>query len=237
MGTERSLRILKRMGVFVFWLVTGYVQAATFTVNSPSDVSDANPGNGICSTPGGVCTLRAAIEEANALAGADQIALPALPAPSAYLLTSAVQLTITDDLTITGGGASATIIDGNKAVRPESGVLAIADATVNISGVSIRNGGRASGSGGGISNSDGALTLTNSTVSGNSARLGGGIRALGGNLTLINSTVSSNSASDRGGGMFHNSGVTVALINSTVSGNSASFDGGGIYAASGGNRH
>jgi len=32
------------------------------------DAGDANPGNGTCATTGGVCTLRAAIEESNALA-------------------------------------------------------------------------------------------------------------------------------------------------------------------------
>src|SRR5437867_12917593 len=38
----------------------------TFTVDSNSDVTDAQPGNGVCDTGGGVCTLRAAVTEANA---------------------------------------------------------------------------------------------------------------------------------------------------------------------------
>jgi trimeric autotransporter adhesin len=45
--------------------------AATFTVNSATNVNDNNPGNGLCQSSNGtgrVCTLRAAIEEANALA-------------------------------------------------------------------------------------------------------------------------------------------------------------------------
>jgi CSLREA domain-containing protein len=49
------------------------VQAATFTVNDNGDQADANPGNGVCATLGDVCTLRAAIQEANALVGADNI--------------------------------------------------------------------------------------------------------------------------------------------------------------------
>ena len=98
-------------------------QAATFTVNSPLDVVDAVPGNGICETaPGnGVCTLRGAIQESNTLAGDDTIILP----PNTYFLTIVTELTITGTLTITGGGASTTIIDGNKSVRPDSGVLVI----------------------------------------------------------------------------------------------------------------
>ncbi|MCU0499205.1 MAG: right-handed parallel beta-helix repeat-containing protein [Anaerolineae bacterium] len=46
---------------------------ATFTVNSTLDASDANIGNGSCSTSTGVCTLRAAIEEANFTTGTDTI--------------------------------------------------------------------------------------------------------------------------------------------------------------------
>lgn len=43
----------------------------TLIVNSTADGSDSNPGNGTCSTSTtGQCTLRAAIEEGNALAGA-----------------------------------------------------------------------------------------------------------------------------------------------------------------------
>ncbi len=45
----------------------------TLTVTSVADAGDANPGDGVCDTGAGVCTLRAAIEEANALAGADTI--------------------------------------------------------------------------------------------------------------------------------------------------------------------
>jgi CSLREA domain-containing protein len=47
--------------------------AATFVVTSTADGSDNNPGNGTCSSPGNGCTLRAAIQEANAFAGTDVI--------------------------------------------------------------------------------------------------------------------------------------------------------------------
>lgn len=57
--------------------------AATFTVNSTADAVDAALGDGVCATAGGQCTLRAAIQEANALAGADTITLPA----GTYILT------------------------------------------------------------------------------------------------------------------------------------------------------
>jgi CSLREA domain-containing protein len=46
----------------------------TFTVNSTADDADAAWGNGVCQTAAGVCTLRAALAEANAHAGPDSIA-------------------------------------------------------------------------------------------------------------------------------------------------------------------
>lgn len=48
--------------------------AATFTVNSVGDTGDSNIGDGICADGTGNCTLRAAIEEANAFIGEDLIA-------------------------------------------------------------------------------------------------------------------------------------------------------------------
>jgi CSLREA domain-containing protein len=50
---------------------------ATIPVNSTIDAPDANPGDGSCETaPGnGVCTLRAAVMEANDFPGADTIGL------------------------------------------------------------------------------------------------------------------------------------------------------------------
>ena len=62
---------------------SGFVPAAqsqapnVFTVDVTTDDADANPGDGTCATSGGDCTLRAALEETNALsndpAGPDEI--------------------------------------------------------------------------------------------------------------------------------------------------------------------
>src|SRR5439155_5219941 len=46
-------------------------QAATFTVNRTTDQPDAGAArDGVCAITGGGCTLRAAIQEANATSGA-----------------------------------------------------------------------------------------------------------------------------------------------------------------------
>ncbi len=88
--------------------VPGTLQAATLTVNSTADVFDATPGDGVCATAGAVCTLRAATEEANALAGSDTINLPL----GTYNLTLGNELILSDPVTIAGGGETGTIIDG-----------------------------------------------------------------------------------------------------------------------------
>jgi|GEM_PF-3162244 len=92
------------------------VFAATFTVNSTADQPDANPGNGVCASGTGACTLRAAIQEANALPGADTINLPAgifaLQIPSVNEdLDVTGDFDIHSPMTIVGVGASSTIID------------------------------------------------------------------------------------------------------------------------------
>jgi CSLREA domain-containing protein len=45
----------------------------TFVVNSTADAVDSTPGDRICVTAGGVCTLRAALDEANRHAGPDTV--------------------------------------------------------------------------------------------------------------------------------------------------------------------
>lgn len=65
--------------VAVLAVACAAARAATFTANQAADLPDLIPGNGFCNVfpqPGaGPCTLRAAIMEANALAGADTIDL------------------------------------------------------------------------------------------------------------------------------------------------------------------
>ncbi|MGK7945323.1 MAG: choice-of-anchor Q domain-containing protein [Microcystaceae cyanobacterium] len=101
------------------------------------------------------------------------------------------------------------------------------DQIVNISNLTI-TGGNISGKGGGIHNREN-LTLSNSTISGNSATGvggdGGGIYSQG-TTYISNSTISNNSAT-RGGGVF-NSG-TANITSSTISNNYASIDGGGVF--------
>jgi CSLREA domain-containing protein len=228
----------------------------TFLVNSTLDEVDKKPGDGICkSKPSKKCTLRAAIMEANALAGKDKIVLPA----GVYPLTrvgSGEDQSATGDLDsqskiiLKGQNAATTIIDGESLDR----VLHIVKGTMKISQLTLINGSTASGGGGGIYVANGAkLTLTQVVVRVNRAKQGGGIlnegtlqlnqstlsenesetRAGGlynqGTATVKNSTISNNTTlGGGGGGIFNEYDETLTLVNSTVSGNIASGNGGGI---------
>src|SRR6266550_1183098 len=99
---------------------TAFAAAKTFTVNVTGDGVDANIGDGICATASGNCSLRAAIQEANAIAGTDNIYFnisgtgvktisPGSPLPD---ITSAVYI---DGYTQTGASQN-TLPNGNNAV-------------------------------------------------------------------------------------------------------------------------
>ena len=78
--------------------------AASLTVNSIADAADATPGDGICETAtgNGICTLRAAIQEANALAGTDTISFNLSGAGVHTITPSSALPTINSRMTIDG---------------------------------------------------------------------------------------------------------------------------------------
>lgn len=118
--------------------------AATFVVNSTGDVVDAAPGNGACDTGDGTtCTLRAAIQEANALAGADTINF--LNPGQVYALglngydntAAAGDLDVLADLTINGDGG---FVDGVLLTSPDNVFDLRNGATVTINDLTVQNG-------------------------------------------------------------------------------------------------
>ena len=80
-------------------------QNVTFIVDSESDAADAQPGDGVCATSTGACTLRAAIQESNLQTGPDTIAFD-IPGPGVRTIQTTSALPAISDTT---GG---TTIDG-----------------------------------------------------------------------------------------------------------------------------
>jgi hypothetical protein len=166
--------------------------------------------------------------------------------------------TISKSLTIIGqsnpGFGPATLNGGNNELSTGSVVTIDEGVTAAITGLTVTGGfgeGGGIGSGGGGIYNAGSLTLIDSTVSGNRARVSGGIdnrgsltlsdstvsnnTALGAagilnerSLTLKNSTVSDNRVGDGGGGGISSLDGSLIVNNSTVTGNDGLDFGGGM---------
>ncbi|MCA9110275.1 MAG: hypothetical protein KDA52_10025, partial [Planctomycetaceae bacterium] len=182
---------------------------------------DIIPGDGLAQDASGNTSLRAAIMEANAFAGADDITLPAGTFTLSIVGTwedagASGDLDILDDLMITGAGQGQTIIDGASIDR-------VLDVPLPVSGttqVTIRDlditGGRAIGSnamivedwGGGLRmdfftkvDLERVTLIDNAApreVSGSIFGFGGAISSTG-TLSISASRIENNSASNSGG--------------------------------------
>lgn len=215
----------------LLWLLAS-AGSATFMVNSPADATDALPGDGLCETvPGNnICTLRAAVQESNALAGVDTILLPA----GSYTLTIAGQgengaasgdLDITEGVMVSGAGRETTTVDGGGLDRVFH-VLVPAAAVVHLSGVTIREGDPGFDTGGGIFVQTGQLALSDSRLEDNFAGEGGGIYNAA-VLTVTGSIINNNTAPE-GGGLLNGTMGRLLIVNSLVISNAAGH-GGGLY--------
>ena len=207
-GLRGFLALALTLGLLGGFIPSLRVNAAIFQVNTQSDTVDANLVDGVCADAGGQCSLRAAVMQANALAGQDTIQAPA----GVYLLTrtgtgedAAVNgdLDIKGDLILTGAGQGLTVIDGNQLDRVFEVFLGV---HAQISDVTIQ-GGKTNTPygtglpGGGIFN-NGTLNLirvklTHNTTgfggdnSGGNGGPGGGVYSAG-TLSLIATTIFSN---------------------------------------------
>jgi CSLREA domain-containing protein len=241
----------KIFGVMLIGVVFAFTafsaNAATFVVNTTEDLPDANPGDGICASSTGFCSLRAAISEANALAGDDVITLPA----GIYTQTLVAadednnaggDWDIRSNLTINGAGADKTILQaaptpGTATERVIESVLATNVVTIN--GVTLRHGQKTGAAGnatrgGGIRNV-GTLTMNDCIVTSNISPGSGGIRNER-TITLNNVVVSNNAcinatANCFGGGMYNTlaANTSVVINNSQFIGNSSTTSGTNVY--------
>jgi hypothetical protein len=210
-----TFRILFATCLSALCLIALSTQAATINVTNTND--------------SGAGSLRQAIADAH-----DGDTIDFGVAGTITLTTG--ELLVNKSVTINGPGLDHLTVDGNHATR----VFHVSGGvTATIAGLTITNG-QASGfshsdGGGGIYNDQSTLTVSNCTLSGNSAHTGGGIyndANLGSaTLEVAVSTLSGNSAYD-GGGILndgHSGSATLQVLNSTLSGNSTTAYGGGIY--------
>jgi predicted outer membrane repeat protein len=208
---------------------------ATFTVDTFNDTIDINLGDGLAIDADGNTSLRAAIMEANALAGNDIIELGAgtytLGLAGAGETESATgDLNAKSNISILGVGANNTIIDGGGLDRVFE--VSTPQGDLTLTGLTIQGGLASGDTGGGLKvvNPNASMTLNQVIVSGNQADDGAGIENRG-TITLTDVEISDNTSTDLGtgkGGGLHNWKVAM-LNNVTVNDNSAGV-GGGIYS-------
>ncbi|MEP7357703.1 MAG: choice-of-anchor Q domain-containing protein [Anaerolineales bacterium] len=215
-----------------------------FTVNSSVDAIDVTPGNGVCevSTGSGVCTLRAAVMEANFNADADTIILPS----GTYTLdrigldSTAVlgDLDVLGSLILQGAGQTTTIVDGSLihdrvfTVGDGNGQFNAVFSGLTIQGGHAGNEGYDQG-GGGILLRGANLTVTASTLRNNvSDTIGGAIESVGqfsfARLVLVDTRLLQNRAYTDGGGLYIYGGEAW-LTRTLVYGNLTNLAGGGIF--------
>jgi CSLREA domain-containing protein len=231
--------------------VTAAAGAPDFAVDYQIDAVDVAVGDGVCGDHNGLCTLRAAIQEANALPGQQTIAL----GPSMHYATldgdqedaaATGDLDVTDDLIIEGTDASTTIVEAHTYDR----LFDVAESvSLTLSDVTVRGGLRGSildsDIGGGLRAAEGALVVLSRAVVEDNAVVqgGGGVGLLGGalggaTLLAVGSTFSHNSAGvvpdwPRAGGAIHAAGhSSIYLLDCSLEGNIAE-QGPAIYSAFG----
>jgi len=137
-------------------------------------------------------------------------------------------LTVSDNVTINGPGASSLTVSGDNAVR----VFYIdAGKTVVINDLTVANGKVVDDRGGGIRN-HGNLTLNDITVTGNQAldsiftdSHGGGIYNYA-SLSMNGGSVTYNTASQAGGGIFSDPAATGLNLDGVLISNNTASDSG-----------
>ncbi len=208
--------------------------AGPFTVNTFSDTHDSNTADGICSD-GTKCSLRAALEQANASGGATTINMPA----GTYNLSLGDLIAGTQantNITLHGAGSGSTIIH-----QTQAGLMVfVVNLNVNanvvfaLDNVTVTGGSENENDPNGFGGNGGAILA------------GGNTAATGNSVSITNVVFSGNycspvtNAGCTGGAINMTGGGNLTVVNSTFNGNAASKNsgngaGGAIYFDNGGN--
>ena len=148
------------------------------------------------------------------------------------VMTGAVTVNNGNRLTIDLNGHTLTALENSRAFFIQNGALTIEDS---IGGGIIQGSGTVNGYGGAIlmngSDSNNALTLTGSTISGFTATNGAGVSMGNGTFHMTGGAIRNCSATD-GGGVYVDGG-SFKMTNGTISDCKATNAGGGVYVSSG----
>ncbi len=192
-------------------LASGEVRADLFEVNDLGDAVDAAPGDGVCETVTGnqTCTLRAAVIEANALPGDDEISLPA--GTVALTIDGILEdeartgdLDVTATLEVRGVNRELSRIDGGDLDR----IFHILDGELWLRDLTLQNGRAFGYRGGGVFN-DSILALSDCGVTSNSCLSGNGGGIFNAGSLLIADCVFEDNEAATGGGVSNAGTATI----------------------------
>ncbi|HUF39630.1 MAG TPA: right-handed parallel beta-helix repeat-containing protein [Anaerolineales bacterium] len=202
-------------------------RAGAFTVDTTGDTHDSVPGDGICADANGDCSLRAAIEESNRLAGANAIVL----STGTFILTEG-QLWISDTLHISGETPETTIISAQSNSRAITIDRAGGDGLINVflENLTVRDALVLNDDYGGGIVSNENVSIQNAIIRNNRAANGAGVMNIGGKMLITDTLIIENDAvfgsgGSSGGGVYTGFGLT-KIISTTIANNHADFGGG-----------
>jgi hypothetical protein len=230
--------LLRLAVAFFFALAATPAFAALFFVETSAvDLSDIDPGDGVCAFAtivpvGQRCTLRAAVAEANALPGADVILIPANM--TIVLVNGEIEINSALTLGSLEQGTSRPVVDANHLSRVFKVRYVPSSASVVIGNLVIQ-GGRALGdignNGGGAietEHGDYELSITGCDFVDNAAGGGGALSTLNSQVEITDSTFTGNFLAASvanvhawGSAVWIGSGVTTSIERSTFSLNSS----------------
>jgi CSLREA domain-containing protein len=205
------------------------------TVNTSADGRDANIGDGVCATAGGQCSLRAAIDEADARVGVDHITIAPGVNPTLSIAgadedaNASGDLDITDSVSIvSANGATISAAQLDRVLDVRSSLLTLDDVTIRDGRITAVGAFGVGGVGGGVRMSGGTADLFDTTVRNNttigSSGAGGGLSAFATAFTVRSSTLTANQVgtfSGTGGALEITSGGVATVTESTLTGNNA----------------
>jgi hypothetical protein len=200
--------------------LTQEVTGTTVLVESTLDQGDASPGDGVCAGVSGLCTLRAAIDEANALPGLDTIELPA----GHYLLTLTggdEDLNATGDLDILDSLFIRGLDETDQVVIDAGGIDRVCHSI--FSGLTVERVSITGGNGeGGVYSMAGGVDFAEAVVEANG---GTGVRVWGsGEARFTQSRLSNND----GPGVLTSGATPLRIENSLIEGNEVGVYGSGM---------
>lgn len=235
---------------------------ATFMVNTNTDTPDANPGDGLARDAAGMTSLRAAVQEANALYGnngADREHMITFTEAMTVNLTASMDNFVANIMVNQarevpiGGVLDPVVISGNGTFRlfdiqagstsSFGGPFQICSgqgAFINWGTLSLGDCEIFNNSAGGIDNW-GSMEIWACDIHSNTNGSGGGIRCHKDSSTVIDYGTqiydNTTDAEGDGGGISVDGGATVDVWNSQIYGNTAGGDGGGVYSEGTFNMH